>query len=42
VLDLERGTIRLRRVPYDIRGAQDRILEAGLPIRLALRLEQGM
>ena len=42
VLDLERGTIWLRRVPYDIRGAQERILQAGLPVRLALRLEQGM
>jgi predicted phosphodiesterase len=42
VLDVERGTIWLRRVPYDIRAAQDRILAEGLPVRLALRLEQGM
>jgi predicted phosphodiesterase len=42
VLDLDRGTMWLRRVAYDIRGAQDRILQAGLPVRLALRLEQGM
>jgi len=42
ILDLERGTIRLRRVPYDIKGAQDSILAAGLPARLAQRLERGM
>lgn len=42
VLDLDRSTIWLRRVAYDVRGAQERILQAGLPVRLALRLEQGM
>lgn len=42
LLDLDRGTIWLRRTTYDIRGAQERILSAGLPVRLALRLEQGI
>jgi predicted phosphodiesterase len=42
LLDLERGTIQLRRVDYDIKGAQDSILAAGLPPRLAQRLERGM
>jgi diadenosine tetraphosphatase ApaH/serine/threonine PP2A family protein phosphatase len=29
------------RVPYDVRQAQNRILEAGLPDRLATRLREG-
>ena len=41
LLDDERGTIRLRRVPYDILGAQASILNAQLPDWLALRLERG-
>ena len=42
LLDVERGTIWLRRVRYDVRAAQERILAEKLPVRLALRLEQGM
>jgi predicted phosphodiesterase len=42
VLDLERSILRLPRVTYDVRTAQDRILAAGLPVTLALRLERGM
>ena len=41
ILDVDRQTIRLRRVPYDIASAQARIIEAGLPPWLALRLMQG-
>ena len=41
LLDLERATIRMRRVPYDIGGAQARILQAGLPPWLAHRLSRG-
>jgi diadenosine tetraphosphatase ApaH/serine/threonine PP2A family protein phosphatase len=41
IVDLERRTISLRRVPYDIRGAQKKIMAAGLPPFLALRLERG-
>jgi diadenosine tetraphosphatase ApaH/serine/threonine PP2A family protein phosphatase len=41
LLDLETQTIRMRRVPYDIQGAQRKILEAGLPTWLAMRLERG-
>jgi diadenosine tetraphosphatase ApaH/serine/threonine PP2A family protein phosphatase len=33
--------VRFRRVEYDVRAAQDRIIAAGLPIRLAQRLEIG-
>ena len=41
ILDLERQTIRMRRVAYDVAGAQARILSAGLPGWLALRLAHG-
>ena len=42
ILDTEKGTIWLRRTVYNIRAAQERILEVGLPVRLALRLDQGI
>jgi diadenosine tetraphosphatase ApaH/serine/threonine PP2A family protein phosphatase len=41
IIDLTAGTIRLRRTVYDIRSAQKRIMKAGLPQWLALRLEKG-
>ncbi len=41
ILDIERMVIRLRRVPYDVAGAQAQILAAGLPAVLAARLERG-
>lgn len=41
LLDLERMVIRMRRVSYDIAGAQARILAAKLPPILAGRLERG-
>lgn len=41
LLDMERQTMRMRRVDYDIAGAQRRILDAGLPQALAMRLERG-
>ena len=41
LLDMDKKTIRMRRVAYDIQGAQRRILEAGLPAWLAIRLERG-
>jgi len=41
LLDLDRATIRMRRLPYDIKGAQAKILTAGLPPWLAERLELG-
>lgn len=41
LMDLDRGTIRLRRTVYDLQGAQKRIMKAGLPQWLALRLEKG-
>jgi diadenosine tetraphosphatase ApaH/serine/threonine PP2A family protein phosphatase len=42
LLDLEHGTIHLKRVEYDIAAAQRSIRSAGLPEWLALRLERGM
>jgi diadenosine tetraphosphatase ApaH/serine/threonine PP2A family protein phosphatase len=41
ILDMTRHTLRLRRVEYDIAGAQSRIRDAGLPMWLAIRLERG-
>jgi diadenosine tetraphosphatase ApaH/serine/threonine PP2A family protein phosphatase len=41
LLDLAKKTIRLRRVEYDVEGAQTRIIEAGLPPWLAYRLAKG-
>jgi diadenosine tetraphosphatase ApaH/serine/threonine PP2A family protein phosphatase len=41
VLDVARGVLRLRRVAYDVAGAQEAILNAGLPEWLAFRLERG-
>jgi diadenosine tetraphosphatase ApaH/serine/threonine PP2A family protein phosphatase len=41
LLDVDALTLRMRRVEYDIAGAQQRIYDAGLPAWLALRLERG-
>src|ERR1043166_5238744 len=41
VFDMDESTIELRRLEYDIPTAQKKILEAGLPPRLAERLAFG-
>jgi predicted phosphodiesterase len=41
IYDLNEGTIELRRLDYDIAKAQKKIMEAGLPQRLADRLALG-
>ncbi len=41
VYDSERNTVLFGRVPYDIRTAQESIVRAGLPDRLASRLRDG-
>lgn len=41
VYDLDDRTVRSFRVEYDVKRCQDRILQAGLPPRLAERLEWG-
>jgi diadenosine tetraphosphatase ApaH/serine/threonine PP2A family protein phosphatase len=38
LLDIRKGVIMIRRVPYDIRSAQEKIRNVGLPESLALRL----
>lgn len=41
VYDMDEGSIELRRLDYDIAKAQEKILAAGLPTRLAERLAVG-
>jgi predicted phosphodiesterase len=41
IYDLEEGSIEIRRLDYDIPKAQKKILDAGLPPRLAERLALG-
>lgn len=41
VYDTERKAVTFFRVPYDIAAAQEKIFAAGLPERLAIRLEEG-
>jgi diadenosine tetraphosphatase ApaH/serine/threonine PP2A family protein phosphatase len=41
VLDRARATLTFHRVPYDFRAAAAKVRAAGLPERLALRLEHG-
>lgn len=41
LFDTEKQTVEIRRIPYDIRFAQQKILQAGLPRVLASRLSEG-
>ena len=41
IYDSEARLVRLYRIPYDIRATQDKMMEAGLPIRLVDRLSYG-
>jgi diadenosine tetraphosphatase ApaH/serine/threonine PP2A family protein phosphatase len=41
IYDTDKNEVRLRRVPYDLEGAQHAILSAGLPEKLASRLAIG-
>ena len=41
VADLDKGTLTFHRVPYDWGTAARKILDAGLPERLAVRLQKG-
>ena len=41
ILDRQQNTLTFFRVPYDYMSAEKKILAAGLPHRLALRLESG-
>ncbi len=41
IYDTEEAFVELQRLPYNIETTQDKILEAGLPLALAQRLELG-
>lgn len=41
IYDDETGAVEIRRVTYDIKTAEEKILKAGLPKRLAYRLQEG-
>jgi hypothetical protein len=41
MLDVEQATLTFHRVPYDWEAAAQKILAAGLPERLAVRLRKG-
>jgi diadenosine tetraphosphatase ApaH/serine/threonine PP2A family protein phosphatase len=41
IYDTDENLVKLYRIPYDIKTAQEKIIKAGLPERLALRLERG-
>jgi len=41
VYDMKAKTVELRRIPYDIAAVKEKILAAGLPERLAARLDVG-
>jgi diadenosine tetraphosphatase ApaH/serine/threonine PP2A family protein phosphatase len=41
LVDLSRRTLTFHRIPYDWAGAAQKILDAGLPPRLAVRLQKG-
>ncbi len=42
VVDSSRNTVTRYRIPYDIAAAQNKVLDAGLPERLAVRLASGL
>ena len=42
IYDNKDRVVRLYRVPYDIQSTQDRMVECGLPIHLAIRLSNGV
>ena len=42
MLDMTSGIFEHRRIPYDIRAVQRRMLDYNLPERLITRLEHGL
>jgi len=42
IYDSETRQVKLYRVPYDVRYTQDRMVARGLPLRLVIRLSQGL
>jgi diadenosine tetraphosphatase ApaH/serine/threonine PP2A family protein phosphatase len=41
IYDSETRIVKLHRIPYDVAATQDRMMEKGLPVRLAVRLQHG-
>ena len=41
IYDVDKDLVELKRLPYDIEKAQEKILKAGLPPYLAYRLSEG-
>ena len=42
ICDTEARMVRLYRIPYDIEATQDKMMQAGLPVRLVTRLSRGI
>ncbi len=42
IYDSETRIVRPHRIPYDVAAVQDRMMDKGLPVRLAVRLQQGI
>ena len=42
IYDSDTRIVRLYRIPYDVAATQDKMMAKGLPVRLAVRLQQGM
>ena len=42
IYDSETRIVKLHRIPYDVVATQDRMMEKGLPVRLAVRLQRGL
>ena len=42
ILDAEKNTLEYRRVPYDLEKTQKKILDAGLPVEIAERLQHAV
>jgi diadenosine tetraphosphatase ApaH/serine/threonine PP2A family protein phosphatase len=41
IYDSEANLVKLYRLPYDFKSTQDKMMRAGLPVRLAARLSYG-
>ena len=42
IYDSDTRIVKLYRIPYDVAATQDKMMAKGLPVRLAVRLQQGM
>ena len=42
IYDSDTSIVKLYRIPYDVAATQDKMMVKGLPVRLAVRLQQGI